>query len=76
MTIQRGSKTFVKSVALAKIRNGHKEDAFLGVTQAAVFQRTHARTAPCSARRISSSVLRVALSTPTALSSRVASRGL
>jgi membrane-associated protease RseP (regulator of RpoE activity) len=39
VTIQRGSTTFVKPVALAKIRNGSKEDAFLGVTQAAVFQR-------------------------------------
>ena len=39
VTIQRGSTTFTKSVKLAEIRNGDKKDAFLGVTQTAIFQR-------------------------------------
>jgi membrane-associated protease RseP (regulator of RpoE activity) len=40
VTIQRGSSTFTKSVTLAKTRIGGKEDPFLGIAAAAVFQRT------------------------------------
>ncbi|HEY2442277.1 MAG TPA: site-2 protease family protein [Streptosporangiaceae bacterium] len=40
VTIQRGSSTFTRSVTLAKIRNGKKDNAFLGITQAFAYQRT------------------------------------
>jgi len=40
VTIQRGSATFTKSVTLARTKVSGKEDAFLGVAPAEIFQRT------------------------------------